>query len=117
MWYFTRNTKLNQYISQHWIDLFPNLPSYETFVNRLNRISVLFLLLVSELSKDLDIDKSAFPVVLKDSMPIITCSHKRKLKVALNLIDKEDCSTKKLHYNGVKLHLLAKSRTQTLPLP
>jgi hypothetical protein len=112
---------IHKYILQHWIDWFPNLPSYETFVNRLNRISVLFPLLVSELIKDLDIDididKSAFPIVLTDSMPIITCSHKRKPKVALDLIDKGYCPTKNLHYNGVKLHLVAKSRSQTLPLP
>lgn len=108
---------IHKYILQHWIDWFPNLPSYGTFVNRLNRISVLFPLLVSELIKDLDRDKSEIPIVLTDSMPIITCSHKRKPKVALDLIDKGYCSTKNLHYNGVKLHLLAKRRAQTLPLP
>ncbi len=104
---------INKYISQHWIDWFPNLHSYETFVNRLNRISVLFPLLVSELIKDLDIDidESTFPIVLTDSMPIIACSNKRKPKVVLDLIDKGHCSTKNLHYNGVKFQLVAKSRS------
>lgn len=108
---------MHKYILQHWIDWFPNLPSYQTFVNRLNRMSVLFPFLVSELIKDLDLDQSETPTVLVDSMPIITCSHKRKPKIALDLIDKGYCSTKNLHYNGVKLHLVAKSRVATLPLP
>lgn len=108
---------MHKYILQHWISWFPNLPSYETFVNRLNRISPLFPILVSELIADLDMSTTETPTVLVDSMPIITCSHKRKPKVALDLIDKGYCSTKNLHYNGVKLHLMAKSRDKTLPMP
>jgi hypothetical protein len=50
-------------------------------------------------------------------MPIITCSHKRKARVALEMTDKGYCSTKGLHYFGVKLHLVAKRRANTLPLP
>ena len=50
-------------------------------------------------------------------MPIITCSHKRKAKVALEIADKGYCSTKALHYFGVKLHLVAKRRKNMLPLP
>lgn len=108
---------MHKYILQHWTDWFPNLPSYETFVNRLNRISSLFPILVSELINDLDIVQTETITVLADSMPIITCSHKRKAKVALDLVDKGYCSTKNLHYNGVKLHLVAKSSVKTLPLP
>lgn len=108
---------MHNYILHHWLDWFPNLPAYETLVARLNRLSALFPLLVSELLQDLDVCFSETPTVLVDSMPIITCSHKRKPKVALDLVDKGYCSTKNLHYNGVKLHIIAKSRTQKLPLP
>lgn len=108
---------MHKYILDHWISWFPNLPSYETFVSRLNRISCIFPCLVSCLLDNLDKIETAIPIVLTDSMPIITCSHKRKAKVALEMTDKGYCSTKNLHYFGVKLHLVAKSRENTLPLP
>lgn len=108
---------IHRYILEHWIDWFPTLPSYETFVNRLNRISSIFPSLVGCLLDDLDKIETKIPIVLTDSMPIITCSHKRKAKVALEMTDKGYCSTKSLHYFGVKLHLIAKSRENTLPLP
>lgn len=86
-------------------------------MNRLNRIAPIFPVLISELISDLDLKTNEKTTVLVDSMPVITCSHRRKPKVALDIIDKGYCSTKKLHYNGVKLHLVAKSRSKTLPLP
>lgn len=108
---------MHRYILEHWIDWFPTLPSYETFVTRLNRISSIFPSLVSCLIDDLDKTDADIPIVLIDSMPIITCSHKRKAKVALTMTDKGYCATKGLHYFGVKLHLVAKCRENTLPLP
>lgn len=108
---------MHRYILEHWIDWFPALPSYETFVTRLNRISSIFPILVGCLLDDLDTIETDIPIVLTDSMPIITCSHKRKARVALEMTDKGYCSTKGLHYFGVKLHLVAKRRENTLPLP
>lgn len=108
---------MHRYIFEHWINWFPTLPSYETFVTRLNRISSIFPILVGCLLDDLDNTETNIPIVLTDSMPIITCSHKRKARVALEMADKGYCSTKGLHYFGVKLHLVAKRRENTLPLP
>jgi hypothetical protein len=108
---------MHKYILEHWLDWFPTLPSYETFVSRLNRISSIFPILVGCLLDDLDKIETDIPIVLTDSMPIITCSHKRKAKVALEMTDKGYCSTKNLHYFGVKLHLVAKRRENSLPLP
>ena len=54
---------------------------------------------------------------LLDSMPIITCSGKRKGKVAKELTDKGYCSTKSLYYYGVKLHALAFRRLGKIPFP
>jgi Transposase DDE domain len=117
---FEEKTKLksmHKYILNHWVDWFPHLPTYETFVSRINRISVVFPTLVASLLEDLDVIVSDLPIVLTDSMPIVTCSAKRKAKVALEMVDKGFCSTKQLHYFGVKLHLVAKKRENTLPLP
>ena len=54
---------------------------------------------------------------LFDSLPIITCSHKRAGKVAAQLTDKGYCATKQMHYFGVKLHGIAFSRPKHLPVP
>jgi len=55
---------------------------------------------------------------LTDSMPIVTCKGKnRKSKVAREVVDKGYCSTKNMYYYGLKLHLLAFRRPQTLPFP
>ena len=56
-------------------------------------------------------------VLLGDSFPVITCSHKRSGKVAKELTAKGYCATKKLHYYGVKVHTLALSRPSTIPFP
>ena len=48
---------------------------------------------------------------------MITCSHKREGKVATALTDKGFCATKKLHYYGVKVHLLGLQRQGTIPFP
>lgn len=45
------------------------------------------------------------------------CSAKRRAKVARQLSDKGYCATKKIHYYGVKLHIVASSVSGTLPIP
>lgn len=50
-------------------------------------------------------------------MPVITCSGKRKPKVALDLIDKTRCASKSLWYHGVKIHVLGFARKYKLPVP
>jgi len=52
-------------------------------------------------------------------MPIIMAKGPRSFtaKVAPNLADKGFCSSKKLHYYGLKLHVMGFSRFQKLPLP
>lgn len=52
-----------------------------------------------------------------DSMPIITCSGKRRAKVATEITAKGYCSAKSLYYYGVKLHLLSSRVNGTLPYP
>lgn len=108
---------MHKYVCQHWISWFPALPSYEPFVSRMNRIATVFPGLISCLLDDLDSNQTPISIVLRDYMLIITCSHKRKAKVALEMIDKGYCSTKGLHYFGVKLHLMTKHRENALPLP
>lgn len=63
------------------------------------------------------VDSDTLKVLLGDSFPVITCSHKRQAQVATELTDKGYCATKKLHYYGVKVHLLGLQRRGTIPFP
>ncbi|WP_375558721.1 transposase [Bernardetia sp. OM2101] len=105
------------YIKNHWLAWFPTLPSYPTFCNRLNNLTGAYEHFI------IHIFDSLFPstqqelhIILGDSMPIITCSGKRKNKVATHICDKSYCASKSVWYQGVKLHLLADRRKGTLPM-
>jgi hypothetical protein len=96
---------------------FPALPSYQAFNNRLNRLSEAFKTVATHsfetyLPADCNVDVS-----LVDSFPIITCSGKRKGKVATEITNKGYCSTKSLYYYGLKLHALAFSTPNKIPFP
>lgn len=108
---------MHNYIYHHWRDWFPDLPSYQTFNDRLIRLHPCFEALCTELCGTLKLPADALPISVGDSMPIITCTGNRKGKVAPRLTDKGYCATKKLHYFGVKLHVLALRVAGSLPLP
>ncbi len=86
--------QIYDFADQYLRSWFPALPTYQVFNNRLN-----------------------LDVSLLGSIPIITCSGKRKAKVATEITDKGYCSTKSLYYYGLKLHALAFSRSKQLPFP
>ncbi len=96
---------------------FPDLPSYVAFNKRINRLNEAFKQLCSLLLEMIHPDDCNEKYSLLDSMPIITCSGKRKGKVATEITDKGYCSTKNLYYYGLKLHALAFSRPNKLPFP
>lgn len=96
---------------------FPLLPSYEAFSMRINRLSEAFrhltnALLAGNCPADCQLDTSVL-----DSLPIITCSGKRKALVAKEITDKGYCSTKSMYYYGLKMHALAYHHPEHLPFP
>lgn len=105
------------YINRHWLSWFPHLPDYTAYVMRLNRLAAVFPRLVELLIHKYEADGVSFNklIALTDSMPIITCSGKRKGKVATELCDKGYNATKKMHYFGLKLHGIGFHRQGTLP--
>ncbi len=101
---------------KYWSGWFPTLGSYQSFSNRLNRLSDCLPLFTDILMAELkEGDSSATAII--DSLPIITCSARRKPKVALQLTGKGYCAAKKLYYYGCKLHLLSAHRSHQMPLP
>jgi hypothetical protein len=105
------------YIKNHWLSWFPNLPSYQAYNARLNQLAPALAGLCERWWTSMDIPSDQVAIMLGDSCPIITCSAKRTPKVALELIDKGKCASKSLYYYGVKLHFLGLKRAGTLPLP
>ncbi len=110
-------SQIYKFASEYLLSWFPKLPSYVAFNTRLNNMAAVFQRLTEILVKKMQATDRNQYFSLLDSMPIITCSGKRKAKVAPELIDKGYCSTKNLYYYGLKLHLLAFYRQGKLPLP
>lgn len=109
---------IHDFIYHYWLDWFPDLPSYEAYNARLNRMVSTFPVLVQALldkmyeGKHIEQD---VVISLTDSMPIITCSGKRKAKVARELCNKGYNSAKNMHYFGVKLHSIGFAQKRSLP--
>ena len=106
------------FAEDYLLSWFPELPSYQTFNYRLNRLSEAFKILTQRLidsykPADCDLNTSII-----DSMLVITCGGRNRTgKVAAEIISKGYCSTKDQYYYGLKLHTLAFRRKGTIPFP
>ena len=107
------------FIRTYWLEYFPKLPAYQTFVARLNRLEPTFQALGAELQARLrgahvpEIDQviDSFPVML-------ACGgHAYTAKVARETADVGFCASKKQFFHGVRLHTLAQRRSGQLPCP
>lgn len=110
-------SEIYNFTLEYLLSWFPKLPSYSAFNFRLNRLSEVFKELVVNLLNSFKPEECSEHMSLLDSLPIITCSGKRKAKVARELTDKGFCSTKSMYYYGLKLHALAFYRKDKLPFP
>lgn len=108
---------IHRHIKNHWLSWFPTLPSYQAFNARLNRLCDAFPVLLADFFQDASLCCEGVKVLLGDSFPVVTCSHKRGGTVARELTDKGFCATKKLHFYGVKVHAFGWRRPATLPFP
>lgn len=105
------------YIYHHWLDYFPNLPSYAAYNARLNRMAPVFSVLTEFLiDKYHEESNEQSMISLTDSMPIITSNGSRSGKVARVICDKGYNSTKKMYFHGVKLHGIGFHRNHKLPV-
>ena len=112
---------IHRYATKHLQHWFPYLPGYKAFDHRINQLHDVFVpfvhLLCDELSGAQQIEQLTG---LTDSMPIIMAQRGRRFhaKVAPEIATKNGyCATKKLHYYGVKLHVVANRQKGSLPIP
>jgi hypothetical protein len=110
--------QIYNYMSKYWLDWFPDLPSYQAFNNRLNRLDEALPLLLGILSAQLrPVDGFYTKDLLLDSLPIILCKGKRNGKVASQMAAKTYSASKGIYYYGLKLHWMGMSQAGRLPLP
>lgn len=113
--------EIYDYISHHWADWFPDLPTYQAFNNRLNKLSASFAVIAdSLLQAKLQLpDENLSADSLIDSFPVMMARGKKakSCRTASEVASFGYCSNKDVYYYGVKLHNLAIRRMKTLPLP
>jgi Transposase DDE domain len=110
-------SQIHRFASKYLRSWFPLLPTYPVYVHRLNRLADCLPWLVEQLRADCPGREVREGILLMDSMPIVTCSHKRAGKVAPNLTGKGLCPSKNLFYYGCKLHSINDSAPGKMPLP
>lgn len=112
---------IHRYATKHLNNWFPYLPGYKAFDHRMNQLHDIFVPFVHLLCEELSCTQHIEQLTgLTDSMPIIMAQRGRRFhaKVAPEIATKNGyCATKKLHYYGVKLHVVANRQKGSLPIP
>lgn len=110
------------FTKNHLSDWFPHIPSYEGFLFRINNLNLVFPELTQSLlqnEKFFTQTKNAEKLVVVDSLPIILTKGFRahKCTTAKDIASFGYCSSKDIYYYGVKLHLFADYRENSLASP
>jgi hypothetical protein len=125
IWFFAHlegrfeKKKMHSLILKYWRSWFPRLPSYQTFVLRLNRLEPTFQTVGALLSGALAATSTPECDHLVDSLPVMLAQHGHSYgaRVAREIADIGFCAAKKTRFHGVRLHLIAQRRMGCLPLP
>ncbi len=112
---------IHRYATKHLKHWFPYLPGYKAFDHRMNQVHDVFVPFVHLLCEELSCAQQIEQLTgLTDSMPIVMAQRGRRFhaKVAPEIATKNGyCATKKVHYYGVKLHVVANRKKGSLPIP
>lgn len=108
-----------RYTRDHLQSWFPQLPAYQTFVDRLGRLRYVFMKLSEHIlafANRSGVDEAS---KLIDSFPVFMAQGQRgdRARVAPELASKGHCASKKLYYYGAKVHIQAARHAGSLPLP
>ena len=125
IWFFAHlegcfeKKRMHRLIENYWREWFPRLPSYQTFVLRLNRLEPTFQTCGAFFSDCLA--KRLLPEFdhLVDSLPVMLARHGYSYgaQVGREVADVGYCAAKKTRFHGVRLHCVAQRRAGRLPLP
>ncbi len=125
IWFFAHlegcfeKKKMHRLIEKYWRGWFPRLPSYQTFVLRLNRLEPTFQTFGTVLADALATEQSPEVDHLADSLPVMLAhhGHSYRARVGREIADIGYCAAKKTRFHGMRLHCIAQRRVGRLPLP
>jgi hypothetical protein len=125
IWFFAHlegcfeKKRMHSFILKYWLAWFPRLPSYQTFVLRLNQLEPTFQTFGALLSNALSTQHTPEVDHLVDSLPVMLAQHGHsyRARVGREVADIGYCAAKKTRFHGVRLHCLAQRRAGSLPLP
>lgn len=105
------------YADRHLREWFPALPTYPAYVMRLNRLADLFSPLLERIQSQAATTGTG--KLLVDSFPVALArqGHRFKACVAPEVANHGYCSTKKMHFYGVRVHVIGRKQAGTLPVP
>ena len=108
--------QIHKYADRHLRDWFPGLPSYPGYVMRLNRLADVFAPLLERIQSE---QPTTSGKLLIDSFPVALArqGHRFKARVASEIANHGYCSTKKLYFYGVRVHVIGRRQAGTLPTP
>ena len=125
IWFFAHlegcfeKKRMHSLILKYWREWFPRLPSYQTFVLRLNRLEPTFQTLGAVLAGAVAAKRTPEFDHLVDSFPVTLAQHGHSYgaRVGREIADIGYCAAKKTRFHGLRLHCLAQRRAGSLPLP
>lgn len=109
---------IHQFIYAHLKEWFPKLPNYSAFHHRLDELAYEIVAFADNFGRRFANDDKS-KTILIDSMPIIIAKGSRSgfSKIAKGLANLGYCASKKLYYWGVKFHLFAECKENSIPKP
>lgn len=109
----------HQFSCDYWPEFFPTLPSYQTFVARLNRLEATFQSLGAQWQARLQLAHVPEVDHVIDSRPVMLArgGHAYSARVAREIAAVGYCASKKIYFHGVRLHTIAARRSGQLPRP
>ena len=110
---------IHTFIKNYWLEYFPKLPAYQTFVARLNRLEATFQSFGAELQARLRVAHVPEVDQVIDSLPVMLArgGHAYTATVAREYAEVGYCASKKQYFHGVRLHVIAQRRSGQLPSP
>ncbi len=111
---------IHEQVEDHFSDWFPDLPPYQSYNSRLNRLNAVFSPLVEKSLEEIDGERFRKNMLrIVDSMQIMLAKGSRAFQptvASVRIVDVGYCSSKDTLYHGVKLHVVAERRSDQRPL-
>lgn len=107
------------YAKMHLVETFPNIPSYQAFCRRLNRLAGAFRALAEIWAEQAEAKNQQTNCYVLDACPIMVSRGPRcsRAKVASGFCNKTRNATRNEWYYGVKLHVFGRLQPGKLPVP